>query len=289
MKKKKLTVLAAAGLAGVMVFSFAGCGEESKSNDNSVAESSDSSKEKEPTTYGTIEWPSDGPGSLIPAPKSKTGEIMWDSADTFLADVAKTSKSDFSKYINKCKEKGFSVDYYKGDASFSAENKDGYKLTLMLDDDNIMSVSVDAPDDESSNEEESSKKEQSSKNKEESSKKEQSSKNKEESSKKEQSSKKSDSSSKKESSKKNNSDKVTASFKKTMDEYEEFMDKYVDFMKSYDENDITMLSEYTELLSEYSDFTNEISKIDEGSLSSADLAYYLDVKNRVNKKLLEIE
>lgn len=275
MKKKKLTVLAAAGLAGVMVFSFAGCGE-SKSNDNSVAESFDSSKEKEPTTYGTIEWPSDGPGSLIPAPKSKTGEVMWDSADTFLADVAKTSKSDFSKYINKCKENGFSVDYYKGDASFSAENKDGYKLTLMLDDDNIMSVSVDAPDDESSNEEESSKKEQSSKNK-------------EESSKKAQSSKKSDSSSKKESSKKNNSDKVTASFKKTMDEYEKFMDKYVDFMKSYDENDITMLSEYTELLSEYSDFTNEISKIDEGSLSSADLAYYLDVKNRVNKKLLEIE
>ena len=102
---------------------------------------------------------------------------------------------------------------------------------------------------------------------------------KEESSKKEQSSKKE--SSKEESSE---SEEVSSSFKETMDEYEEFMDKYVDFMKSYDANDVTMLSEYTELLSQY-----KVSKIDEDSLSSADLAYYLDVINRVNKKLLEVQ
>lgn len=75
---------------------------------------------------------------------------------------------------------------------------------------------------------------------------------KEESSKKEQSSKKE--SSKEESSE---SEEVSSSFKETMDEYEEFMDK--------------------------------VSKIDEDSLSSADLAYYLDVTNRVNKKLLEVQ
>lgn len=74
-----------------------------------------------------------------------------------------------------------------------------------------------------------------------------------------------------------------------MDEYEEFMDKYVDFMKSYDANDVTMLSEYTELLSQYNTYMDKVSKIDEDSLSSADLAYYLDVTNRVNKKLLEVQ
>lgn len=112
---------------------------------------------------------------------------------------------------------------------------------------------------------------------------------KEESSKKEQSSKKQES--KKESSKeeKADSDTVTPSFKETMDEYEEFMDKYVDFMKSYDANDVTMLSEYTELLSQYNTYMDKVSKIDEDELSSADLAYYLDVTNRVNKKLLEVE
>lgn len=112
---------------------------------------------------------------------------------------------------------------------------------------------------------------------------------KEESSKKEQSSKKQES--KKESSKeeKADSDTVTPSFKETMDEYEEFMDKYVDFMKSYDANDVTMLSEYTELLSQYNTYMDKVSKIDEDSLSSADLAYYLDVTNRVNKKLLEVQ
>ena len=72
-----------------------------------------------------------------------------------------------------------------------------------------------------------------------------------------------------------------------MDEYEEFMDKYVDFMKSYDANDVTMLSEYTELLSQYNTYMDKVSKIDEDELSSADLAYYLDVTNRV--KLLEVQ
>ncbi len=118
---------------------------------------------------------------------------------------------------------------------------------------------------------------------------------KEESSKKEQSSKKQESkkeeSSKKESSKeeKSDSDTVTPSFKEMMDEYEEFMNKYVDFMKSYDANDVTMLSEYTELLSQYNTYMDKVSKIDEDELSSADLAYYLDVTNRVNKKLLEVQ
>lgn len=93
-------------------------------------------------------------------------------------------------------------------------------------------------------------------------------------------------SSKKESSE---SEEVSSSFKETMDEYEEFMDKYVDFMKSYDANDVTMLSEYTELLSQYNTYMDKVSKIDEDELSSADLAYYLDVTNRVNKKLLEVQ
>ena len=96
---------------------------------------------------------------------------------------------------------------------------------------------------------------------------------------------------KKESSKEESSEseEISSSFKEMMDEYEEFMDKYVDFMKSYDANDVTMLSEYTELLSQYNTYMDKVSKIDEDELSSADLAYYLDVTNRVNKKLLEVE
>ena len=267
MEKKKLFAAAAMSLAILMSVSLSGCGE-SKNNDNSVVESSDTSEEKEPTTYGTIEWPSDGLGSFIPVPISKTGEIMWDSSDSFLAVIAKTSKSDFSKYINKCKDKGFSIDCLEDDTGYMAKNRDGYKVTLIFEDDNTMNVSVYAPDDESSNKE-SSKKEQSSKKQE---------------SKKEESSKK-------ESSKeeKSDSDTVTPSFKEMMDEYEEFMNKYVDFMKSYDANDVTMLSEYTELLSQYNTYMDKVSKIDEDELSSADLAYYLDVTNRVNKKLLEVQ
>lgn len=85
---------------------------------------------------------------------------------------------------------------------------------------------------------------------------------------------------------------VTPEIKEALDSYEEMMNEYVDFMLKYQNANSTdalsMLGDYTSMLSKYTDAMTALSKIDEGSLNSADLAYYLDVTNRVTKRLLEV-
>ncbi len=75
-----------------------------------------------------------------------------------------------------------------------------------------------------------------------------------------------------------------------MDEYEKFIDKYVKFMKKYEEEGrpLSMLSEYTELMTQYTEFAETMAAYNGDNLSAADYAYYLEVMNRVNQKLLEL-
>ncbi len=81
-------------------------------------------------------------------------------------------------------------------------------------------------------------------------------------------------------------------FKEAMDSYEEFMDEYCEFMEKYkdsDGTDIGMLADYTEYLSKYTEFVDSFDDWDEDEMNDTELAYYLDVQNRVNKKLLEVD
>lgn len=84
---------------------------------------------------------------------------------------------------------------------------------------------------------------------------------------------------------------VDPGLKATLDEYEEFMDEYVDFMKKYQanpDNALSMFAEYSQMLKEYADFVGKIQKIKTENMSVEDLAYYFDVVNRVEKKMLEV-
>lgn len=76
-----------------------------------------------------------------------------------------------------------------------------------------------------------------------------------------------------------------------MDSYEKFMNSYVDFMKKYKDsnNSAVMAIEYFKLLKEYEEHTRKFETYDEENLSNEDYAYYLDVQNRIMKKLLEIQ
>lgn len=87
------------------------------------------------------------------------------------------------------------------------------------------------------------------------------------------------------------SNEVTPSFKETMDKYEAFFDEYVAFMKSYQENPmnaLSMLNEYTDMLTKYTEFYTEMSQLNTSDLPPADLAYYIEVTARIEKKLLEV-
>lgn len=71
------------------------------------------------------------------------------------------------------------------------------------------------------------------------------------------------------------------------------MDKYVAFMKKYSSNPgnaISMLSEYTDMLSEYTKYVDKIDAYEKkkNEMSKEDLKYFMDVTNRVEKKMLDI-
>ncbi len=76
--------------------------------------------------------------------------------------------------------------------------------------------------------------------------------------------------------------------KEAIDSYESFMNQYCDFMNNYDATDLSMLSEYSELMAEYATATAKFEKIEDEDLNDAELAYYLEVSNRISQNLLAV-
>lgn len=87
-----------------------------------------------------------------------------------------------------------------------------------------------------------------------------------------------------------NSELLSPEFKKTMDDYEAWFDHYCEVMKKYEENpsDLELLSEMTDLLSEETVMLEEMEKMDQSEMNAAELAYYIEVTARIEKKLLEV-
>lgn len=265
MKKQRFISLLLAGLLILpSVFIFSGCG-----------------KEYESEKFTTIKWPDSKLAQLLPTPESTVGAIELETDDSLTVLIGNTTDEQYNQYLDACKEKGFTKDKYQTSGTdenphYSAENKDGYSLTLEYykDDDsegykNTMSIDLNAPSDDSEDKNSSDSKKSSSKK-----------------------AKKTTSKSKsKSSSKSSESGKVSSKFKATMDSYEEFFDEYISFMKKYNDNpsDLSLLNEYSDYMSKYSDYMDKLNDIDEDELSAADAAYYLKVQARITKKLSEVE
>lgn len=84
-------------------------------------------------------------------------------------------------------------------------------------------------------------------------------------------------------------DGMRPEFKEAMDSYEEFFNEYCDFMKKFSESpgDLTLLGEYANYMSKYSEMTEKMNALDNGEMNDAELKYYLEVTERINKKLLD--
>ena len=80
--------------------------------------------------------------------------------------------------------------------------------------------------------------------------------------------------------------------KEFLDAYEACMDEYVDFMQKYMNADpssmASMMGDYYSILARYTAFAEKIDAFDESELTNAELAYYLEVTNRVSQKLLSV-
>ncbi len=99
-----------------------------------------------PKQYGEISWPTSGLGALIPVPESQHGNIEQDDEQGFGATVSETSLDAFHSYVEACVDKGFTVEAYETDKSYSAENGEGYKLSVTYMGNNVISISVDVPE-----------------------------------------------------------------------------------------------------------------------------------------------
>lgn len=83
---------------------------------------------------------------------------------------------------------------------------------------------------------------------------------------------------------------ISPEFKKTMDDYEAWFDHYCEVMKKYQDNpsDLEIMTEMTELMAEEATMLDQMESMDESEMNNAELAYYLEVTARIEKKLLEV-
>lgn len=222
---------------------------------------------KAPMEFAAISWPTGAAGKRLPSPKSLSGKFDYENDDSFSVYIGNTSKSDYEEYVKSCADKGFTVDYDKGNDYYNADDNDGWSISLKYEGNNIMNIQIDAPDEKNSKDSKSSPTTSSSK-----------------------SSDSTESKPTESGSSKNLINGMRKDFKDAMDSYETFMDEYVAFMKKYSDNpnDVGLLADYTKYMSKYADMVEKFDKWESEDLNDAELAYYIDVQTRVNKKLLEV-
>lgn len=221
-----------------------------------------------PIEMGILNWPKSEIANLLPMPKSKVGKVSTDTVDGCYLYVGETSMDDFNTYADECSNCGFSVDYERGDKFYNAKDKDGNKLSLSYQGNNVMVIQISKPDEVNANESETTQESMPSSTTEQEV---------------EAIEEPSDS--------EELADGMRPEFKKAMDSYEEFMNEYCEFMKKYAESDGTdpeLLVDYANYVSKYADMAEDFEAWDDGELTTAETAYYLDVQTRINKKLLEL-
>ena len=216
-----------------------------------------------PMEMGTITWPTSIAGQMLPTPMSTTGKFSYEYEDHFYVYVGNTTRSDYAEYVTACSEKGFNVDYNKGDDYYYADNSEGWHISVRYEGNNIMTIDIDAPDEEDDNKDTTPATQPSTEPSSEAT------------------------TPVTEDKKDNNA--IDPEFKAAMDSYEEFMDEYVAFMKKYKANpsDLSLLTDYANYMSKYADFVEDFEKWEDEEMNAAETAYYIDVQARVSKKLLE--
>ena len=236
MMKRIFSVL----LICLFLFSMVACGEK---------------KNTKGEDYGTIDWSTIQLGYKLPTPDSTKGKIVGGSGDSFTVYIADTTKAQYSEYIDRCKDVGFTVDQTVREDRFNAYDSDGYHLNISYKDDDIMRISFNAPqEDEPKAGSETTDNDKPLDNP------------------------------------PTTSEGVSADFKALMDSYEEFFDSYVAFMKKYkaSTDQVSMMSDLADYMTKYADMMEKLNAIDSKSLSDADAAYYAEVSARVMKKLAEV-
>lgn len=104
---------------------------------------------EKPIEMSSITWPTSKAGKQLPAPKSTKGKFTHENDDGFNVYIGNTSKDDYNSYVKACSDKGFTVNYDKGDSFYNANNSAGWHVSIKYEGNNIMSIDIDAPSESS--------------------------------------------------------------------------------------------------------------------------------------------
>ncbi len=100
-----------------------------------------------PIEIEEIPWPESDVSKFLPVPKSMEGNIISSADDHMTIHIGKTTRSNYDSYVEACIDKGFNVNSENPPGSYSAENDEGYYLTLQYDEKNsIMTINILHPD-----------------------------------------------------------------------------------------------------------------------------------------------
>ena len=237
----------------------------------------------------TYKWPTTGVAALLPEPDLEYGKIINDSADYFSIELYFAEKSDFDKYVDKCKEKGFIVGYQSADTMYVAKDDKGNKLDVKysdLGDEPEIRISIDSAariaEQEAKNAQ--SKAEAEAKKQAEEAAKAQ---------KVEEANKRTEELTNKineslDKYKNSSSSSNVTDFRKWVDDYEKWMNDYVDFMNNYNASDLSQLTKYTKLLADYSKWAGDAANLKQSDYSPEDWAYFIAAQARVNERLASV-
>lgn len=218
---------------------------------------------KKPMEMSEISWPASKAGNQLPVPESTVGKFSNEHDDDFFVYIGNTSKESYNNYVKACSEKGFTVDYDKGDDYYRAKNSEGWSVSIKYEGFNIMSIDIDKPSSSSTDNTATAPAAP-------------------------------ETEKAAEENKANDTQLVNGmrkDFKEAMDSYEAFMNEYVEFIKKYQSNpnDAKLLADYAKYMSKYADMCDKFDKWESQDLNTTEQAYYIDVQARVSKKLLEVE
>ena len=80
----------------------------------------------------------------LPKPKSNVGMIFRNKTNSLSMDVKKTSKSEYKAYVEKCEEKGYTIESEKDEDHYEAFDAEGYALSLDYFNE-TMDIKLEAP------------------------------------------------------------------------------------------------------------------------------------------------
>lgn len=95
---------------------------------------------------GELTWSNSEMAQLLPVPDSTVGEIQKDNETGYSAYVGNMSKEAYADYVAFCEEKGFTIDADKQEKHFSAKNAESYKLSVEYKGNNIVYISIEEPE-----------------------------------------------------------------------------------------------------------------------------------------------